>query len=74
MKSTLIIEYDNVIYVPRPTSVSAGQARSVWLKGCLRREPHIAHPDMWEWLKERASEKILVETELGFEIRKKEND
>ena len=74
MKSTPIIEYESVIYVPRPTSAAAGQARSLWVKSCLQRESHIAHPDMWEWLKERASEKVLMETDTGFEIRKREND
>jgi hypothetical protein len=68
MKTTDFIEFENVIYLPRPSSVNAGQSKQLWVQTCLNREPHIAHPDMWEWLLERAKVKTLVENEDSFFI------
>lgn len=74
MKSTQLIEYENVLYVPRPTSVFAGHSRDIWVKNCLGKSPHIAHPDFWAWLSERGDKKMLIETEGGFEIKRELND
>ena len=74
MKSAQLIEYENVLYVPRPTSVFAGHARDIWIKNCLGKSPHIAHPDFWEWLAERGEKKVLTETASGFEIQAVHND
>jgi hypothetical protein len=52
-KCKYIIDDSGVAYVPRPTSVAAGQARHLWLKKHLGIEIHIASPSMWKVLCEK---------------------
>ena len=68
MKSTLFLEHKGEIYVPRPSSVNAGLSRYNWIKKCLNRESHIAHPDYWDTLKSECEVRMLSETEDGFEV------
>ena len=49
-KCEYIIDDSGVAYVPRPTSVGAGQARHLWLKKHLGVETRIASPSMWKAL------------------------
>ena len=66
MKSTQFIEGDDVVYLPRPTSVNAGQARSIWVKRCLNKASHITSPEYWDLLAKFHPIKNLVENEDGF--------
>jgi len=68
MKSTEFLEHRGEIYVPRPTSANAGMSRYIWIKKCLNRESHIAHPDFWTQLKQECEVKLLRETTEGFEV------
>lgn len=68
MKKTEFIEGDDVVYLPRPTSVNAGQARSIWVKKCLNKPSHIASPEYWNLLAKFHPVKILVESKDGFVI------
>ncbi len=68
MKSTLFLEHEGKIYVPRPTSVNAGLSRSIWIKQCIKRDSHVTHPDLWDKLKEVCEVKMLKETPEGFEV------
>lgn len=68
MKETLFVEENNNIYVPRPTSVAAGQSRSIWILKTLNKKSSIVSPDLWEHLKKNNKLKKLIETENGFEI------
>ena len=52
-KCEYIIDDSGVAYVPRPTSVGAGQARHLWLKKHLGIETRIASPSMWKALSEK---------------------
>jgi len=52
-KCEYIIDDLGVAYVPRPTSVGAGQARYLWLKKHLGIETHIVSPSMWKMLCEK---------------------
>ena len=49
-RETIYIETEDRIYLPRPTSVNSGHARSIWVKKCLGRENHIASVDYWNEL------------------------
>lgn len=67
MKETLFIEFENDIFVPRPTSVNAGLARSIWMKKFfLNRNVIIAAPSTWEYLKKNGKVQKLVEREEQF--------
>ena len=69
MKSTLFIEYQDEIFVPRPTSVAAGQIRDCWISSCLRKKAKIAAPFYWDWLERRGKLCRLTEIENGFEVK-----
>ena len=61
------------LYLPRPTSVNAGQARSIWVKRCLNKASHITSPEYWDLLAKFHPVKTLVENEDGFFILEQEN-
>jgi len=63
--STEFIEFNGIIYLPRPTSVGAGQARHLWFARLIHKQPGIAHPDYWAELAEKNTIKTLVEYEDG---------
>jgi hypothetical protein len=53
---------DGRLFLPRPTSVFAGQARHIWFKKLTGACPSIASPDYWNLLLEKGScLKCLVE-------------
>jgi hypothetical protein len=72
MKSTQFIESEEIIYLPRPTSVNAGQARSIWVKECLNKDSYIASPEYWDLLAKFHPVKTLIENEDGFFILNQE--
>ena len=63
MKKCEYIIDKGVAYVPRPTSVGAGQARHVWLKKKLGIEVHIASPPVWQALREKFEVHVIEEKE-----------
>tara|TARA_R110000744_G_scaffold177914_1_gene296894 strand:- start:522 stop:752 length:231 start_codon:yes stop_codon:yes gene_type:complete len=72
-KCKYIINDLGVAYVPRPTSVAAGQARHIWLKRKLGTEVHIASPPVWKTLCEKFEVHVLEETKrkLPYEQKRK---
>lgn len=69
MKETIFIEFENDIFVPKPTSVNAGLARSIWMKKFfLYRNIIIAAPSTWEFLEKNGKIKKLVERNEQFSI------
>ena len=49
-RETLYIDVGEKVYVPRPSSVFAGQARDIWVSKCLGVECRIASPEYWNEL------------------------
>lgn len=61
MKETLFIEIGEKLYVPRPTSVNAGMARSSWIRKTLNKDSIIVSPEYWEQLVKTNKVQKLVE-------------
>jgi len=69
MKETLFIEIGERLYVPRPTSVNAGMARSSWIRKTLNKESTIVSPEYWEQLVKTNKVQKLVENGNGYLIQ-----
>lgn len=69
MKETLFIEVGEKLYVPRPTSVNAGMARSSWIRKTLNKESTIVSPEYWEQLIKTNKVQKLVENGNGYLIQ-----
>lgn len=66
IKSTpCIITEDGIVHVPRPTSVNAGLARSVWISKLTGKESRISSPDVWDMLAKKHGVQTLSENEDG---------
>ena len=57
-------------YLPRPTSVGAGMARSVWFRrwSTTRGEVRIAGPRLWSNLSEQHPIQVLVEQDGAYHL------
>ena len=69
MKETLFIEIGERLYVPRPTSVNAGMARSSWIRKTLNKDSIIVSPEYWEQLVKTNKVQKLVENGNGYLIQ-----
>ena len=74
MKQTLFIEVGDKLYVPRPTSVNAGMARSMWIKKLLKKEDTIVSPELWKKLAETNKIQRLVENGDSFLIEETQQE
>lgn len=62
MKQTPCIETpDGILHVPRPSSVAAGQSRSIWISRLTGKESRICSPEVWDLLAKQYGTKVLVE-------------
>lgn len=64
-QTVCILTPDDVYHLPRPTSVSAGQARSVWLKNLTGKQSYICSPDAWDVLAKHYPVLMLTEHDDG---------
>lgn len=60
-----ILTTDGICHFPRPTSVGAGQARSIWAKRLTGMESAICHPDYWDSLAKTHPVQVLTEHDDG---------
>ena len=66
MKQTICIETpDGILHVPRPSSVAAGQSRSIWISRLTGKESRICSPEVWDLLAERHPIQFLTEHDDG---------
>ena len=69
MKETLFIEIGERLYVPRPTSVNDGMARSSWIRKTLNKDSIIVSPEYWEQLVKTNKVQKLVENGNSYLIQ-----